>query len=280
MRALVFVGLAACTIVSLGRATVLIGAPLEGTPPGAYVALGDSLAAGVGATSPAETGYVGLVYTALSQNGGGANGNGVSSLTNMAIPGETTASFISGGQLDAALEAIADPAVDVRLVTLSLGGNDLLRLLLGGPCLLQPTGTTCQQQVGASLRGLAQNYPDVVRQLQEALNARGTGGMLAVHTYYNPFSGTGTSYEAAVDAVLLGTDGVIDCEAEEPAAIGMNDIIACSAASHGAQVIDIQPQFAGRGRALTLIGQQDVHPNDAGHSLIADAIAGRVLGEN
>jgi lysophospholipase L1-like esterase len=280
VRALVFVSLAASIIWILGSAATSGSAPLDGAPPGTYVALGDSLAAGVGATSPAESGYVGLVYAAISQNGDGANGNGVSSLTNLAIPGETTASFITGGQLEAALDAIADPAVDVRLVTLSLGGNDLLRLLLGGPCLLQPTGTTCQQQVGASLQGLAQNYPDVVQQLMEALNARGTGGTLAVHTYYNPFSGTGTSYEAAVDAVLLGTDGVIDCEAAEPAAIGMNDIIACAAASHGARVIDIQPQFAGRGRALTLIGQQDVHPNDAGHSVIADAIAGQLLGAN
>ena len=88
-----------------------------------YVALGDSLAFGIGATDPATTGYVPLFFEFLEDEGD------VEVLTNLSVPAETSGSMISGGQLAAAVATIADPDNDVEVVTLDIGGNDLLGLL-------------------------------------------------------------------------------------------------------------------------------------------------------
>jgi lysophospholipase L1-like esterase len=241
---------------------------------GVYLALGDSVAAGIGATAPDQQGYVARVFDALRTNGGG-----ITALSNLAIPGEDTSSFINGGQLDRAVAAIADPQSNVQVVSLSMGANDFLRLLAGGPCVADPTGPACQELVARSMATFAQNYPIILQRLTDALATRGNGGMLFVHTYYNPFSGTGTAFEGPVDLALQGSDGTIDCDAanEDPSAWGVNDYITCLGAMYGANVVDVQPLFAGRGPALTLIGRSDAHPNNTGHAVIADALTAAVL---
>ena len=52
-------------------------------------------------------------------------------LQNYARAGETSAAFRTGGHLAQAVAAISDPTTDVRLVTLDIGGDDLLALLQG-----------------------------------------------------------------------------------------------------------------------------------------------------
>ena len=264
---LIALALAASTVAPGAAAPVAQEAPPDAV--GLYLALGDSVAAGIGATVPAEGGYVNRVFTDLQATGGG-----ITALSNLAAGGETTASLISGGQLDRAVATIADPANNIRVVSLSIGGNDLLGLLSGGPCTLDPAGDACQQLVITSLDGFVHNYPVILQRLSDALAAKGSDGVLFVHTYYNPFSGTGTAFEGPVDAALLGSDGVIDCAAGEtdPSAMGLNDILACTGAAYGAHIVDVQPRFAQRGLALTLISRRDIHPNDAGHTVIASAL--------
>ena len=54
--------------------------------------------------------------------------------------------------------------------------------------------------------------------------------------------------------------------------MGLNDLIACLGAQHGATVADVYPRFAGQGAALTHILAGGIHPTAAGHAAIAAAV--------
>ena len=235
---------------------------------GTYLALGDSLAVGVGATAPADLGYVGRLLSALRSETSPVR---VAQLRNLAISGETSASMIAGGQLDAALEAIATADPPVAIVTLDIGGNDLLRLLGTETCQAAPLAQECLALLAQTLAAFDANFQQIVGELMAALERDAPGARLAVMTYFNPFSGTDAAYEAAAQLALLGTDDRIDCDAPEPQARGMNDIIACAGERLGATAVDIGPAFRGLGLELTHIGSDDIHANDAGYEVAADA---------
>lgn len=232
---------------------------------GTYLALGDSLAVGVGASRPAETGYVGLLFEQQS----GAE-PAAARLVNLAVSGETSSSMIRNGQLAAALEAIATADPPLTLVTLDIGGNDLLHLLSTETCAAAPQGQECLQLLALTLADFEANYRQIIGELTDALQAGSPGARLAVMTYFNPFSGTEAAYEAAGELALLGADGGIDCAADDARSRGMNDIIVCIGEELGAIPIDIQPAFAGLGLELTHIGAEDIHANDEGYRVIAD----------
>lgn len=239
-----------------------------GRSAGTYLALGDSLAVGAGATSPGETGYVARLYRMLSQPDAMP---AAAVLDNLAVGGETSTSMIRAGQLAAALGAIATAEPPVGVVTLDIGGNDLLRLLGTETCAANPLGPDCLQLLALTLTDFEANYRQIVGELADALDAHAPGAQLAVMTYFNPFSGTDAAYEAASELALLGSDGRVDCEADDPEARGMNDIIACVGDDLGAIAVDVQPLFAGLGLELTHIASEDIHANDAGYAVIADA---------
>jgi hypothetical protein len=61
----------------------------------------------------------------------------------------------------------------------------------------------------------------------------------------------------------------MECNADDPKARGLNDIIACiGRPRHRGRV---HPAFAGLGLELTHIGFEDIHATDRGHKVIADA---------
>src|SRR5687767_884826 len=230
-----------------------------------YVALGDSLAFGVGASDP-ERAYVPLLFQYFQQ----PRAENVRVLHNLSRPGETSDSFIAGGQLALAVAAIADPTTDTRVVTLDIGGNDLLFLVSGPPCESDPGGALCQALVAEQLRKFAINYAVILEALSSALERDPGKETLFVMTYYNPYGGTGLPYERFADRALLGSDLVIDCSAPpgDPRA-GLNDLIACIGTASGAVVADVYPAFGDRALELTHIARRDPHPNDAGHAVIA-----------
>jgi len=232
----------------------------------AYLALGDSLAYGIGATDPATGGYVPRFADFLK------DGEDIESLSNLSVPGETSDSMIGNGQLAAAVSAINNPDADVEIVTLDIGGNDFLGLLGAEPCATDPSGQACQAAVAAALGGFAGNYTIIVETLVAALDEDEINEVMFVMTYYNPFSGTGSPMEPLTEAALLGIDGVVDCSAVavNPANSGLNDMITCIGESAGATVVDVKPQFDGNALALTHIATGDIHPNDAGYAVIAD----------
>jgi lysophospholipase L1-like esterase len=219
-----------------------------------YVALGDSLATGAGATVPDQLGYVPHFFADMRSE----TGNSALQLRNLSVSGETSQSLISGGQLAAALSAIADPASDVRVVTLDIGGDDLLPLLAHPLCSTSPAGEDCRALTVAALTGFEANFPRIVGQLTAALADDPGPERLLVMTYYNPFSGTRSEFEAPVDRALRGSDATLDCADSDPATAGLNGLIACIATDAGATVVDLYPLFEGRGAELTHILQEDV----------------------
>lgn len=266
-------GRLAPVLAAVLAASVTMPAVAAAPMPTSYLALGDSLAWGDGASDPETTAYVPLMadYFAGEPHGGAKR------LTNLAVRGETTESFILGGQLSAAVAAISDPTTDTRVVTLALGGNDV-GALLNDPsdiCLQDPIGLACQTLVVEALQGVADRYPFILGSIMAVLAADDGDEQVFVMTVYNPFGGLGAPYEDPIDRVLLGSDGVIDCEAAgtDPAAAGLNDIIACTAYALGATVVDAHAVIGDEALLLTHIGEGtlDTHPNDEGYALLAKA---------
>lgn len=230
-----------------------------------YLSLGDSVALGVGASDTFNS-YANRLTAVLQGPYTGAFAFG----RNMAISGETSASMINDGQLADTLSQIDNPDNDAAVVTLSIGGDDLLELLRPGQPCFEPSSPACPPAIQAALTTFSTNFAKILDDLNVALAADGGQNRLLVMTYYNPFSGTGNHYETAMDGILLGTDGRIDCAATG-AALGLNDRIACIGAAKGARVVDVYPLFEGKGSRLTHIDALDIHPNDRGYDVITGA---------
>jgi lysophospholipase L1-like esterase len=141
--------------------------------PAVYLALGDSVAFGTGATDPATQGYVPLLAADLQGDGCGGKGKGKAvgcrvELVNLAENGATTVTLIAK-QLQPALDLIEarnatrTSVDDVRLITITIGGNDVVDPVVQA-CLLG----------GAVVPGLpvvAAGFNDAIRQQAAAYGA-------------------------------------------------------------------------------------------------------------
>jgi lysophospholipase L1-like esterase len=235
-----------------------------------YVALGDSLSAGIGATRPASTAFVPLVHDTL--------GEGVA-LVNLGHGGDTSLDLIEHGHLDQATDMIAkrnndgDATNDVTLVTLEIGGNDLLRLYFGlvltGVCPDLDTALGRPECVDALERALTDFEPNLARALDALLDADPELTVVLL-TLYDPFSGLSEGLSELAQLSLEGMPGT----AFET---GLNDIVRALAAARGLHVADVYPTFTGR--APELISGDFIHPNDAGYQVMADAVLAALAGE-
>jgi GDSL-like Lipase/Acylhydrolase family len=233
-----------------------------------YIAMGDSLAWGDGASVPERNGYVPRLAGYFS----GAKNGGAERLINLAVPGATT-SDLRATQLVDAVTLIGDPATDTRVITISIGGNDLLDLINdpSDPCLADATSPTCQFLLFTAMSGVATNMPVILGSLQAALLDDPGAESIYVLLPYNAFSGTGHPLEGLIAAVMLGADGSVDCTVD-PSQFGLNDILGCTAQASGAVVVDAYPLFEGHILELTHMGEGfNVHPNDDGYEVIAKA---------
>jgi len=230
-----------------------------------YLALGDSLAAGVGASEPAQTGYVGLVFDALQTEPASPYGEGELTLLNLGDPGETTTSMLaSGGQMEKALveiESLKDDGIagnEVAVITIDIGANDFIPLILGdSPCLPNPLAEACQQAAASALTTFRSNFADIMRRLRAAA---GPEVEIVAVGLYNPLSGTGGPFDAVGDAAVELFNSTVAEAAAEP------DI--------QARLADVFPLFQDRGSELTHVAEvpPDVHPNDGGHYLMAQVV--------
>ncbi len=256
-------------LAAVGLAMAVTTGSVAARQPTIYLALGDSLAWGDGASVPTRTAYV----PRLDGYFHGGSHAATTGLVNLAVRGENTGSFIAGGQLTAAIGAIADPTSDVAVVTLSIGGNDLGDLLGVPPCATDPAGAACQAAVAAALGNVYASYGVIVGTLQAALAADPGAEKLFVITYWNIFGGTGSPFEVPIDFALLGSDLTIDCAANQvhPDRVGLNDLLACIGGALGAVVVDLYPVIGDDALTYTHIAYGDFHPNDDGYALIAQA---------
>jgi lysophospholipase L1-like esterase len=202
-----------------------------------YIALGDSIAAGLITSLPSARGYPALVTAQLQKLAAPSRVQ----LADLAVPGETAETFVTNGQLDAFKNEIASvkaQGTDLKLVTITLGGNDLLNLANVG---------TADRQSG--LDRFKTQYPAAINDVRQALG--GLKPVIVVTTYYD-LSGS--------DPTQQGSDAWWVAQ--------FNDVIRSTAQADGLQVADLESDFRGHITDWTWF-PTDVHPNNAGHAEIA-----------
>jgi lysophospholipase L1-like esterase len=210
-----------------------------------YLALGDSVAYGVGASPPEQSGYAAVFFNSYLKQ---IRPNGLTFL-NLAIPGETTATFIkrpnAKSQLDKALaeiDAATQVGKRVSPITLTIGGNDVVA---------EKDASDASKE--ATLRQFDTNFQEILDQL-----VAHTGGKsdIIVTTYYNPFG----------DGAGQGQDR------QTAWAVRFNALITQRATERKLKVADFYSPVLGREKELTWIANGDIHPNIAGHAILARQI--------
>jgi lysophospholipase L1-like esterase len=227
-----------------------------------YLALGDSYAYGEGASSRTKLAYVPLFHQFLESDTGREL-----ALRDLALRGETTTSMIAKGQLAKALAELRfrnqendDPVDDVVVITIDIGGNDLIGLTNEGRPCAPPLGlddSGCAAAVGSAVDEVSRNLPVILRALRVAA---GPETRSLVLDYFNPYSGSGKPLDEEGDLVLPALNDAIDQAAAAPGT--------------DAEVVHLADAFRGRAPDLTHVmePEEDFHPNDAGYRLMADLL--------
>jgi len=234
-----------------------------GTDGPLYIALGDSLSAGVGATDYNEKGFVGLVHDALSPE---------VALLNLGIAGHDSFELINEGPLERAIAEIQKRNSDdeeennVRFVTLEIGGNDLLDLffdlVLPGRCPSVSEGLQkpeCVEELRKTLDAYEPNLDLIIDRLREVEPEL----TIFLMTLYNPFSGGSAVLDELGELALEGAP-------DTPFPEGLQDIIRRQAEANGVPLVEVYPHFEGKAREY--IASDLIHPNDSGHRVMADAV--------
>ena len=227
-----------------------------------YLALGDSLSAGIGASDEVSLGWVGLVSAELPGW----------ELLNLGVPGDDSAELLLGGPLDEGLRQIelraadAEAGNEVSAITLEIGGNDLLDIyfdiVIPGDCpsLVETLQRDfCVSALGSALDAYRTNLARTLDQLTEAAPET----PIFLMTIYNPYSG---------DASALDEMGVLALEGQAgtPFPEGINDAIRAAGAEAGVTVVEWYDLFLGK--QSEYIAFDLIHPNDAGHAVMAEAV--------
>jgi lysophospholipase L1-like esterase len=242
----VCVGLAVAALVSLAPASVGASGPQQH---GLYVAVGDSITAGTGA-STAYKSWVQLYYGYLQ-----SNGSGVTEVVNLGQPGKTSTD-LRNEQLGRAVADVNVASSDTKAVTVDIGINDLH----SDPNCPAANAPSCPFE--GNLRA-------ILAAMKSALANDPGEETLQVMEYYNP--DIATPNESAMRQLLVGSDGQVNCSGTG-AAQGLNDLIHCIGVEQGAATIDVLPIFDAAGPAF--LAPDHAHPNDAGHLAIAKAFGG------
>ena len=223
------------------------GGQAPAPPPGPgelFLALGDSLALGVGATLPTQRGFVGVLQGWLAR----VTPARPIVLTSLAVAGETSESFVEGGQLARARRELETAGRDGRRVSpvvLSIGGNDLLRAEGEAPAGRR-----------AALGRFERNLARILDELVDGLTRDGQRqGALVVLTIYYPRGG---------DARVEGSDA---WWVEQ-----FNGVLRAATAARDLTLVDAWALLAGHEAAWTHIGVGDVHLTNAGHLAVAEAV--------
>ncbi|WP_433078786.1 SGNH/GDSL hydrolase family protein [Dactylosporangium sp. CA-052675] len=119
------------------------------------------------------------------------------------------------------------------LVTITMGGNDLLTAIVESP-----------DKVPAAVEATAANYDATLATLAA------TGARIVVSTVYDPTDGTGD----------LSWAGLPDVDEGLALLHSMNAAIRAAAARHGAAVADLHGAFLGHGAQAGDITRPDSHP--------------------
>ncbi|HSF97583.1 MAG TPA: SGNH/GDSL hydrolase family protein [Ornithinibacter sp.] len=223
-----------------------------------YVALGDSLAAGYqpGGAELRDTAYPALTANRLEAAGAALE------VENLGCSGETTTSLIEGGtctyaegsQLEQAEAVLAGRSGEVALVTIDIGGNDLLRCVRGGAAI----DTAC---VTEGVQTVEKNLPTILERLR---TAAGPDAPVLVLGYYNPWVAAQT-----LDQPVTGVDEAARAYAD------LSDGIEAAANSAGATFVGLDEAFATDDTTPTELGGRTVPENAARVCTLTNLCTGR-----
>ena len=240
-----------------------------------YLALGDSIAAGVGADDPRRTGYVPLLHERLRDDLAcpptAAPGCRPLHRLNLAQGGATTNDLVDG-QLATALALLRDGdshghRTDIRVITVTIGGNDVFRPVVRA-CVEATVSSGCAAVVADRLEQVAANLNFI---LESLVTAAGQDAVVAVMTYADPLPACTLARHAALGNVVLEGGSL---PGDATLAAGLNDIIRRAAERHGAVVADISGELA----VQDFVGGNDCqHPDASGHRVMRDVFAEAVL---
>lgn len=186
---------------------------------------------------------------------------------NRAVSGATSSAllgFIESGDLD-------DELSRSDAVVVSIGGNDMLHIMLDA---ISKFGFSAENKTSdfsdfnlidalSSLFTLEDDIDNALtkfeanlKTISDELNSR-TNGTVYIQTLYNPLE-TFTDIQMVVDFSNEKLDR-------------FNEIIKSNSADNY-KVIDVAEDFKGKCDELTRIAELDIHPNEKGHAVIADAV--------
>lgn len=243
----------------------------DAAPPGAskatgwYVALGDSLAAGFqpGAGDDKDGGYVGPVLDATQDT------SPKTKLLNLACSGETSTTLVNGGrcsyeegsQLDEAVEFLSAHRHTTRLVTVTIGANDVT------PCLSAPDRNACVQQ---RLTALAGN----LQQVLSRAHAAAPEADILVTNYYNPYLALYFSDPALAQITTALQAALNNTIAAVTAPFGTTVDVATAFRSTDTTMVDGVPRNVREICRLTwMCARNDIHANGAGYALMGETVA-------
>ena len=275
--------LALCLALSLLPASALAA----GGEQKSYVALGDSITTGYGLAEK-EAGFARQV----------ADSNGYT-LTNLAQDGATSTDLLEV----VTSEANADTLKNADLITVTIGGNDLMNALyayLADAYNTQNRTDITAEDVKASLAGTPSEIPQVAMLSFAASKIPVFPNSPAANTALSTFA---TNFSSIISAIKgnnssaeiivvnqynpysrLSTGNLLDLSALDSAVQALNTAIS-SGATAGYTVADVYTAFeeatenpCNASVSLPSINL-DFHPNAAGHSLIASTISALLTDE-
>ncbi|MDH6119035.1 SGNH/GDSL hydrolase family protein [Kitasatospora sp. GAS204B] len=280
---------AAACATALGATLLGLGAgPASAAAPSTryYLALGDSLAAGYqtlpGGGSEVGHGYAQDLARTLGQRAQRAGHP--FSFTDLGCPGETTGSMINGGcpyphpyagpQLDAAIAFLTAHRHDELTVTLDIGANDV-----------DGCATNGNLDAACAAKGIATAGWDLNTILSKLKAAAGPRTTFVGMNLYDPF----------LAAWMTGTQGKVLAGLSVPLADTLNGTLDFVDALHGVPTADVAKAFntnsllplvpldgqqvplnVARIMTWTNMSRGDIHANDTGYQVIADAFLAKL----
>lgn len=241
----------------------------ESSPTGWYLALGDSVAAGYqpGLGDDPQGGYTGHVLQALRDSAPQIH------LRNLACDGETSTTFVAGGkcsyeegsQLAQALAFLRAHSFTTRLITITIGGNDVT------PCLPQADPTTCAKTALGTLTANLQRSLIKVR-------AAAPTAKIIVTNYYNPYLALWftdqdlATLSTTLQAALNNTVALVTSQAGGATA----DVATAFKSTDTTLVQGVPVNVATICQLTWMCTGDDDHPNDIGYTVIATSVVAKL----